>query len=90
MARRSGGRRTKKTSARYTIRPAIRGTTQPQLNAPFTRSEIVPRMIHPETSPIPAAPIVSAAVRVCESPSSMKMRPRTGIAVIDMATAKKS
>jgi len=61
-----------------------------QLNAPFTSNEIVPRMIHPETSSTAAAPIVRAAVRVWERPSSMKIRPRTGIAVIDMATAKKS
>ena len=63
---------------------------QPQLNAPFTSKEIAPRMIQPETSSIAAAPMVSVAVRVCERPSSMKMRPRIGIAVIDMATAKKS
>lgn len=34
--------------------------------------------------------MVRAAVRVCEIPSSMKMRPRIGMAVIDMATAKNS
>ena len=51
---------------------------------------MAPRIIQPETSSIAAAPMVRAAVRVWERPSSMKMRPRIGIAVIDMATAKKS
>ena len=90
MARLRGFRTTKNTRTRYAARPITRGTAQPQLNAPFTSSEIAPRIIHPETSSIAAAPMVSAAVRVCDNPSSMKMRPRIGMAVIDMATAKNS
>ena len=82
IARRSGFRTTRKTSARYAASPTTRGTAQRQLKAPFTRSEIAPSIIHPETSSIAAAPMVRAAVRVWDSPSSMKIRPRTGIAVM--------
>lgn len=64
-------------------------TAQSGVNLSATSSAIAPRISQPATSSMAAAPIVSAAVRVCESFSSMKMRPRMGIAVIDIATAKK-
>src|SRR6266481_5808456 len=53
-------------------------------------SETRPRRSQPATSSMAAALMVSAAVRECERPSSMKIRPRMGMAVIDMAMAKNS
>ena len=90
MTRFSSGRNRKWQVARYTASNAICVVKPVTENCAVVNALTTASSVQPVTSSIAAAVMAMAPSRVRVMPSSIMMRPRIGIAVIDSATARNS